>query len=97
MDIREELEEKRPLLFDGGMGTCFAARHPEERCELANLRRPEEIAAIHRAYLEAGCRAVKTNTFAVSADLAQGREEQAREIVEAACRLAKTAAEPFGA
>ena len=57
MDIRMELREKGPLLFDGGMGTYFAERHPEERCELANLTRPEEIAAIHRAYLDAECRA----------------------------------------
>lgn len=95
MDIREEFREGRPLLFDGGMGTYFAEKFPGERCEAANLTRPEEIAAIHRAYLEAGCRAIKTNTFAVSGDLAQGQE--AEEIIEAACRLAVKEAEPYNA
>ena len=97
MDIREELKKGRPLLFDGGMGTYYAERFPGERCELANLNRPEEVAAIHRAYLEAGCRAVKTNTFTVSGDLAQGRDRLAEQLVEAGCRLAQKEAEPYGA
>jgi len=97
MDIRKELREKSPLLFDGGMGTCFAEKFPGERCELANLIRPEEIAAIHRSYLKAGCRAVKTNTFTVSGDLAQGRAPLAEQLIEAACRLAVKEAEPYGA
>lgn len=97
MDIRKRAREGRPLLFDGGMGTYFAERSPGERCELANLTRPEEIAAIHRAYLEAGCQAVKTNTFTVSGDLARGQEELAEQIVGAACRIAAKEAEPYGA
>ena len=55
MDIRAEWK-RGPVLFDGAMGTYFAQNHPGERCELASLTRPEEISAIHRAYLEAGCR-----------------------------------------
>ena len=72
-DIRTYLKEGGPLLFDGAMGTYFAALpgRAEERCELANLTCPEEITAIHRAYLEAGCRAIKTNTFTVGVDLAR--------------------------
>ncbi len=56
------------LLFDGAMGTYYAARnHDHHRsCEQANLTAPEEIEAIHRAYLEAGCAAIKTNTFAAN-------------------------------
>ena len=54
MDIRTYLAEKRTVLFDGAMGTCYAARHPEESCELADLRRQEEIREIHRAYRDAG-------------------------------------------
>lgn len=96
-DIRAELRTGRPLLFDGSMGTYFSAKHPGEPCEPANLRRPEEIAAIHRAYLNAGCRAIKTNTFAAGAELAQGREVSAEQIISAACRLAADAAQPRGA
>ena len=99
MDIRTYLRQGKPLLFDGAMGTWFASLpgRAGERCELANLERPEEIAAIHRAYLEAGCRAIKTNTFAVGAELAQGREAQAGRLIEAGCRLALEAAGPYDA
>ena len=98
-DIRTYLKEDAPLLFDGAMGTYFAALpgRAEERCELANLTCPEEIMAIHRAYLEAGCCAIKTNTFTVGVDLARGDQKTAKKIVEAACRLAKDCAKSHGA
>lgn len=85
MNIRDFLAQGRPLLFDGAMGTFYASRpnRAEARCELANLDAPEEIAAIHRAYLEAGCQAIRTNTFDVSGD-----EDTARRIIEAGCRVA---------
>lgn len=67
MTVREHLKS-RPLLFDGAMGTYYAARNGGARdCERANLTNPAEIAAIHRAYREAGCEAIKTNTFAANA------------------------------
>ena len=90
---------ERPLLFDGATGTLFAALpgRAEEKCELASLTHPEEIAAIHRAYLEAGAMAVKTNTFALGAELARGEDALAAELIGAASRLALEAAAPFGA
>ena len=60
-DVREILK-KRPLLFDGGMGTYYKAK-PGQECEQANLLDPDGILAVHRAYLEAGADAIKTNTF----------------------------------
>ncbi len=95
MDFRDKL--KKPLLFDGGMGTYYAKKFPEDRCELANLTHPNEIAAIHEAYLRAGCQAVKTNTFTMSGDLAQKQDDLAKRIIQAACRLATQEAEPYGA
>ena len=96
-DIRTYLAQGEPLVFDGAMGTCYAAQPGRAglRCELANLDAPQEISAIHRAYLEAGCRAIKTNTFALSAMLAQGEDTAA--LAHAACQLAQAAAEPYGA
>ncbi len=98
MNVREHLAGGAPLLFDGAMGTYFASLpgRSEARCELGDLDHPEEIAAIHRAYLEAGCRAIRTNTFDVGADLSRDAGE-ARRIIEAGCRLALAAAEPYGA
>ena len=99
MDIRTYLLHGAPLLFDGGMGTYFASLpgRAEGRCERACLTRPQEIMGIHRAYLQAGCRAVKTNTFALGGDVAEGDDETAHSIIDAACRLALEAAEPYGA
>lgn len=94
MNIREYLAGGKPLLFDGAMGTWYAAQpgRAEARCELANLHTPQETAAIHRAYLEAGCQAIRTNTFDLSGDW-----ETAEKIIRAGCSIAQDAARPFGA
>ena len=88
-----------PLLFDGAFGTCFAALpgHAERRPETACLTEPDAVAALHRAYLDAGCRAIKTNTFSVSVDLAFGDDAGAADLIAAAVRLAADAAAPRGA
>ena len=99
MDARDYIKYKGPLLFDGAMGTLYAAQPGCEgkRVESANLDEPERIGAIHKAYLEAGCRAIKTNTFSLSGDLAQGMEGYAFKLIDAACALALEAAEEYGA
>lgn len=98
-DIRTYLKENGALLFDGAMGTYFASLpgRAGERCELGSLRCPEEVASVHRAYLEAGCGAIKTNTFTVGADLARGDAETARKIIGASSRLALECGAPYGA
>ena len=98
-DIRSFLAEGKPLLFDGAMGSYFASfpGQAERRCEEANLINPEAVSTIHRAYLEAGCRAIKTNTFTAGVDLAEGDTQSARRIIQAACRLAQDCVKPFDA
>ena len=66
-DLREYLRENT-LLFDGGMGTYYAARNrtTHRDCEWANLTARDEVLAIHRAYLAAGAQAIKTNTYALN-------------------------------
>ena len=56
MDIRTELSQGKPLLFDGAMGTYYTSfpGRAEAPCELASLSNPGEITAIHEAYLKAG-------------------------------------------
>ena len=95
MNIREHLARRRPLLFDGAMGTYYG--HPDQRVEQAGIDHPEAIAAIHRAYLQAGCRAIKTNTFSTGVDAAFGDTARAAAYIEAACRLALAEAAPFDA
>ncbi len=57
--------ERGVLLCDGAMGTQLmdAGLKGGEAPEILNLSEPEKIKAIHRAYFEAGCRIVETNTF----------------------------------
>ena len=54
--IQALLNEKKYILADGGMGTMlFAAglQHGDPP-EKWNLEHPDRVAAVHRAYLEAG-------------------------------------------
>ena len=99
MDIREHLKNGKIFLFDGAMGTLYASLPGREQlpCEEANLRYPEEILGIHRAYLRAGAMALKTNTYGLSEEIADARAETAEAKLRAGCRLAKTAAAEFGA
>ncbi len=90
MNVREYLKE-HILLFDGAMGTYYAARnHGAADCEEADLTAPEEIRRIHRAYLDAGCGAIKTNTFGLRPS-AQGAE-RCGALLEAGWRIAKETA-----
>ena len=96
MDVRNRLKTGKPLLFDGAMGTYYASLpgNAGKRCETANLQYPETVLEIHRAYLAAGSRALTTNTFAASADLAAGVETAAvKALVKAGIRLAREAAD----
>ena len=99
MKIREFLSAGKPLLFDGAMGTLFASRpgNAGKRCEQANLENPEEVRAIHTAYLEAGCRAVKTNTFSLGQQIAEDGREEAEALLRAGFDLAAQCAAKTGA
>lgn len=59
------LAERKPLLLDGGLGSMLIARGLAggEAPERWVLERQEQIAAVHRAYVEAGADAVQTCTF----------------------------------
>ena len=56
---------KLPALLDGAMGTMLqrSGMKPGTIPETLNITEPETVAAIHRAYLRAGSRAVYANTF----------------------------------
>ena len=97
--VREVLERTGTLLFDGATGTYARETpgFPEGPVELCCLSAPERVLALHRAYLAAGCRAIKTNTFAAHVPLAASDEAQQREVIHAACALARQAVGERGA
>ena len=90
--------EQGPLLVDGGMGTYFSSKEhlPGSGCEMASIEKPVLISAIHREYLEAGARVIKTNTFAANRPTYR-HTETVRRIIRASWNLAVRAAAPFGA
>jgi len=94
-----ELAARRPLLLDGGMGSMLIARGLAggEAPERWVLERGAEVAAVHRAYAEAGADAVQTCTFgAHPARLARaGLAGRAEEVAAAAVALARDSGARF--
>ncbi len=88
---------KEILLGSGAVGTVLRGGQEGtgEPVELLNLRRPEAVCALHRAYREAGSQILVTNTFAANPLLldAWASASLCREINEAGVALAKKAAE----
>ena len=87
------------LFFDGGMGTMLQARglRLRELPEVLNLTHPDLIGSIHRDYLEAGADFVTTNTFGANRWKLEGSGHTVAEAVSAAVRVARSAADAFGA
>lgn len=80
-----------PLVFDGGMGTYYKAA-PGLACEQANTADQDGVLAVHRAYLEAGAQALKTNTFGLTA-MAARQEPGWQALADAGYALAVQAAQ----
>ena len=93
-DIRAFLSRK-PLLFDGGMGTYYKAA-PGADCEQANLTDPAGVRKVHAEYLAAGADAIKTNTFGLPR-LAAGHVPGWEKLADAGWKLAVEAAAETGA
>lgn len=98
LTFREELS-RGTMVFDGGMGTYFSASEklPGQGCEMANIEKPLLISAIHREYLEAGARAIKTNTFSSNRVAYPGGNDVVLRQIRAGFRLAGRTAEAYGA
>jgi homocysteine S-methyltransferase len=90
-----ELLEREPLLADGGTGTSLVAAGVslEECFDALNLSAPEQVLAVHRAFVDAGARVVETNTWGANRyKLAHhGLPSRLREINEAGVEIARRA------
>lgn len=87
---------KQRLLMDGAMGTYFNLLHPEAgEAEEANITHPEWIVDIHKEYISAGARVIRTNTFAVN-HLLFPEEEMCRRVIRSAVENAKRAVQESG-
>ena len=90
MDFRKLLLSGEFLYLDGGMGTMLHLA-PGELPERLNLAEPERVAAVHRAYAEAGSQIVYANTFGANPLKLAGTGVDAAESTKTAVRLAKDA------
>ena len=87
-DIREVIKKKR-LWFAGATGTVLQSMDlpAGEAPEKWNLLHPDVIESLHRAYIDAGCNIIKTNTFGVN----PSKYENWREMIAAAMKCARAA------
>ena len=93
-----ELLAQGVLLFDGATGTALCAQSGEgEAVERLCLTQPQRVLALHRAYLVAGCKAIKTNTFAAHVSLACENEDDQKTLIRAAYDLARRAGDAYDA
>jgi methionine synthase I (cobalamin-dependent)/5,10-methylenetetrahydrofolate reductase len=94
--FHDYLTDARPHLFDGAMGTLLYQRGVFiNRCfDELNLREPDLIRDVHRAYVRAGAELIETNSFGANrVKLAEhGLEAQVGEINARAARLAREVA-----
>ena len=87
----------RLVFLDGGMGTQLQERglKPGETPELWNLSRPDDIKAVHSAYLAAGADIVYANTFGANAAKYHADAPLA-DVVSAGVALAREAVQSAG-
>lgn len=65
LQFEQRLQQDKPLLMDGAMGTMLYSFgiSLERPLDLLNLENPKLVAEVHRAYIEAGADVILTNTF----------------------------------
>lgn len=85
MDIKTYLE-KNKIVSDGAFGTYFGQLYKEEELlpELANIKDKDKVQRIHREYIEAGARLIRTNSFAANTVSLNRDIQVVKQVVRAA-------------
>jgi methionine synthase / methylenetetrahydrofolate reductase(NADPH) len=87
------LDPNQVVVFDGAMGTMLYAKGVfiNQNYDELDLRAPDLIREVHRAYVEAGAEVIETNTFGASRTklTGYGLETQVHAINKAAAQLAR--------
>ena len=85
------------LVVDGAMGTQLQERGLADAGqipELLNFSHPDDIAAIHKAYVDAGAEVITTNTFGANRLKLEGAAS-VEEVYRAAAECARAAGAPY--
>ncbi|MDO8666466.1 MAG: homocysteine S-methyltransferase family protein, partial [Gemmatimonadales bacterium] len=95
--LRDLIADGRAHVFDGAMGTMLYARGVFINVcyDELNLRSPELVRDVHKAYLKAGAELLETNTFGANpVKLAHYQlADQTRAINQRAAEIAREAAD----
>jgi len=91
--LQRLLDPQQVVVFDGAMGTQLYAKGVfiNQCYDELNLRAPDLVREVHRAYVKAGAEIIETNTFGASRTklTPYGLEEQVHAINKAAASLAR--------
>lgn len=88
MNINEYIKDSI-LVFDGAMGTYYSKlKNNAFNCEMANINDASTILSIHREYIRAGCKAIKTNTFAANEILLECDFKTVKDIIKSGYEIA---------
>lgn len=91
MTIQNYLQSNK-IITDGSFGTYYAEKHQtDEMPETANITHPERVLDIHRSYIDAGAKLIRTNTFASNTALLSPDWRSVEKNLHAAVSLAKEA------
>lgn len=86
---------KEFILLDGGMGTMLQSQEVElgKVPECLNITHPEVVQKVHKMYINAGSDIINTCSFGVNEHKIQGCGYTVEELIQAAVRNARAAAE----
>ena len=80
------------LVADGAFGTYYAKKYDTGSLpELANLQASDRVLAIHKEYIEAGAKIIRTNTFASNTVCLGAGFDEVRNNIKNAVDIAREA------
>lgn len=96
MTIQEDLKRCK-IICDGGFGTYYGTLTGVNGLpEKANSDNPNVVKQIHKDYISAGARLIRTNTFATNTLALECSQEEVVKEIQKAYQLAKEAVEESG-
>ena len=89
----KEYIKKNILLIDGAMGTYYAQKTGDNNTlsEKANINNPDIIFDIHKEYIEAGAKVIRTNTFAANQYILKYPKYMIKDVIQSGYSIAKKA------
>lgn len=94
MKLHDLFKKGKTVLTDGAMGTYFSVMTglETEKCEKMNVLDPDTITKIHKEYVDAGAKILRTNTFSANSILTGGDRDMLSRIIRNGYKIAVNAA-----